>query len=226
MSGFLAGGASNTWWIAPRKYDFTEIDNRIAKIIREYPNAYVVAWIWLCPPPWYAKAYPIAFRETMTAPGSTTYRDRHLLRSDYREDAKHAIDAFVKHCESLYSSRMIAYNLCGGVSLEWQGWMPWAPCQESTGRLQSLRQARFPGLCRQAISELKVSDLPSYEQRFSSTDTIFRDPVKDLVARIHDEFYSQSIADTICLLPISQGRNGGEPCLSDATMATVSSMGT
>jgi hypothetical protein len=199
---FLAGGASNTWWIAPRKYDFTEIDNRIAKIIREYPNAYVAAWIWLCPPPWYAKAYPDRISRNNDGTRFDYYTATVTFSDpDYREDAKHAIDAFVKHCESLYSSRMIAYNLCGGVSLEWQGWgCHGLHAKKALADYSPSAKRDFLDYVAKRYPELKVSDLPSYEQRFSSTDTIFRDPVKDLVARIHDEFYSQSIADTICLL--------------------------
>ncbi len=196
---FLAGGMSNEWWVGPDTYDFTEIDARIGRILREYPNAYIAAWVWCQPPHWYDKRYPERISKQNDG-GVFPYYVSTVTFSDpeYRKDAGKAIAALVKHCETYFGSRMFAYNLSGGISLEWQGWGCHSQAQRKVLNDYSPAATRdFKAFAAARYPQLGVERVPTYEERTAVRETIFRDPVKDASSIAFDEYYSESIADCI-----------------------------
>lgn len=209
---FLAGGSANEWWVGPDQYDFTAIDERICKIIREYPDSYVAAWVWCQPPHWYDKTYPD--RISRDSKGNVfPYYVSTVTFSDpeYRKDAAKAIKAFVEHCEKYFGNKMFAYNMAGGISLEWQGW----GCHSmgTRGVLNDYSQSAqrdFVNFAAQRYPELNITAIPSFEERSVNRGTVFRDPVKDKKAIIYEEYYSESIADCIavCAAEVKKVTNG------------------
>lgn len=196
---FLAGGMSETWWIGPDRYDFSGIDMRINKIMNEYPNAYIAAWVWCQPPHWYTKMFPDRIAKTNEGKTPSYYVTPIIFSNeDYRRDAANAVSAFIEHCEKYYSGKMIAYNLCGGISLEWQGWGTHGQYRRKI--LMDYSQAAerdFMAYTAKKHPHAGITRTPSYKERFSSLGMLFRDPAKDIAAIAFDEYYSDSIAGCI-----------------------------
>ncbi len=199
---FLAGGMSNEWWIGPDRYDFSAVDARISKIIREYPNAYIAAWVWCQPPHWYDEAYPDRISKQSDG-GVFPYYVSTVTFSDpeYRKDAARAIRAFVEHCEKYFGNKMLAYNLSGGISLEWQGWGCHSQAQRKVlNDYSPAAQRDFKAFVAERYPALKAAGVPSYAERTAPGETVFRDPVSEAGPIAFDEYYSESVADCIALL--------------------------
>ncbi|MBE6380944.1 MAG: hypothetical protein E7047_08450 [Lentisphaerae bacterium] len=209
---FLAGGSSNEWWVGPDQYDFTAIDERICQIIRDYPDSYVAAWVWCQPPHWYDKLYPD--RISRDSKGNVfPYYVSTVTFSDpeYRKDAAKAIKAFVEHCEKYFGNKMFAYNMAGGISLEWQGWGCHSMGQRGVLNDYSVSAQRdFVNFAAERYPELNIQAIPGFEERSVNRGTPFRDPVKDKPAIIYEEYYSESIADCIatCAAEVKKATNG------------------
>ncbi|MBR2357743.1 MAG: beta-galactosidase [Lentisphaeria bacterium] len=198
---FLAGSRTMEWWVGPGKYDFTKIDEIICKIIRDYPESLIAAWVWCQPPHWYDKAYPERISRDSKGKVFPYYMSTVTFSDpEYRKDAAAAIKAFVEHCEKYFGNKMFAYNMAGGIPLEWQGW----GCH-SMGRRKVFNdysvaaQRDFLNFAQQRYPELNITQVPTYEERSIARGTAFRDPVKDRAAIIYEEYYSESIADCIAI---------------------------
>jgi len=198
---FLAGHSTMAWWVGPGKYDFTKIDERICQIIRDYPDSLVAAWVWCQPPHWYDKAYPERISRDSKGKVFPYYMSTVTFSDpEYRKDAAAAIKAFVEHCEKYFGNKMFAYNLAGGISLEWQGWGCHSMGKRKVFNDYSVSAQRdFLNFARQRYPELNINKVPTYEERAIDRGTAFRDPVKDIAAIIYEEYYSDSISDCIAI---------------------------
>lgn len=199
---FPCGGLANTWWKEDDTFDFTEINQRFLKAIHEYPNAYIALWVWCEPPLWYATKYPDRISRNFDGSyfryytATTTFSD-----AGYHEDMGRALSALVNYCEKNYGGRVIAYNLCGGVSFEWQGWGCHELDAKATLADYSPSATRdYLAFLKREHPEIKISRIPTYEERFSSDGLIFRNPVKDAAAIAYDEYYANAISDCIAYM--------------------------
>ena len=193
----VAGGTATTWWTGPDTYNFSQVDQRINEYLRETPDAYISAYIWCMPPNWYEKTYPE--RISMNSDGKKfDYYVATVTFSgeEYRKDAKKALNAIVNHLEEQFGSRILIYNLVGGISYEWQGWGAHSMAQHK--RLADYGPTAQRDFKNYAAKRgVMVNGVPSYEERMHSLDGIFRNPAADAVPMLYDEYYSESIATCI-----------------------------
>ncbi|MBR6471575.1 MAG: beta-galactosidase [Victivallales bacterium] len=192
-----AGGwLSGDWWIGPRDYDFSGIDRQLTQCVEQYPDSWLGLFIWCHPGRWYAEMYPerLSIQEdgTPLLKGQSSATTA-FSNEAYREDAEHAVRALVAHCEKYFGSRMVLYNLQGGVTYEWQGWNShtelFADYAEQSA--QDFREyARRHGR--------EVHGVPTRAEREAGLPGgIFHDPERDWAAILYSRFYSESIAELI-----------------------------
>ena len=117
-------GSSADWWHGPGQYDFTTLDWTISSLMKEFPTSMIGLYLWCHPGPWYSEMFPE--RMAMDQDGNickgyyvsmVSFSDK-----DMQDDTLNAVAALVDHCEKYFGSRIVLYNLMGGISCEWQGW--------------------------------------------------------------------------------------------------------
>jgi len=193
----VAGGRATTWWTGPDTYNFSQVDLKINECLRETPDAYISAYIWCMPPNWYEKTYPE--RVSINSDGKIfPYYVATVTFSgeEYRKDAKKALNAIVSHLEEQFGSRILIYNLIGGISCEWQGWGAHSMAQHK--RLADYGPTAQRDFKNYAAKRgVKVDGAPAYDERMHSIDGIFRNYATDAVSMLYDEYYSESIATCI-----------------------------
>jgi len=190
-------GASLEWWLGPDRYDFFGIDAQISKMIADYPNAKIAVFIWCQPGWWYEKYYPE--RISRQEDGKTVrYYVATATFSDpaYRRDAARAAAELVRHCETFFPGKVVLYNLMGGISCEWQGWNCHTRYFADFG---TAARRDFAQYLSAKAPDLADSPVPCGAERSRTADdsTIFRDPVRDRLSMLYDQYYSESIADCI-----------------------------
>ena len=190
------GGWREEWWIGPGKYDFTVIDRQLNFVLANYPDAMLGLGVWCQPGFWYGRAYPerlscdergMVPRNTSSVP-SLSFSD-----PDWRADAKVAVDALVRHCEKYFGSRMVLYNLAGGLTSEWQGWTSQSPLFSDYSEGEARRFAAYA-----ARYGRTVTGVPSHEERIAAAEGgIFRNPVRDWKAILYDRYYNAMMAESV-----------------------------
>ena len=189
-----AGGAAETdWWKGPDKYDFAALDRTLSQLMYLYPDSMLGIYVWCHPSNWYERLYPdrISKANDGTKYGyyvsTVTFSD-----PDVRADAQRALTAFVNHCEKYFGSKIVLYNLMGGISCEWQGWQAHSAKFADFGV-----NAKRDFIKYAAAHGVKVDEVPGAEARMASDGGIFRNPKQDAIAMLYDDYYSESIAECI-----------------------------
>jgi len=200
VKNFWIGGMKTPWWIGPNKYDFAAIDQYFDRVLRQYKSALIMPWVWVMPSTWWQKIYPDEVALGSDGKPWSYYVSTPTFSSKiYQNQAKKAIAAFIKHCEKKYGSRILGYNLIGGVSAEWQGW----GCHQADDNniLQDYSiaaQRDFKSFLKQHYSDtLKETTIPSVAARLKKTRGVLRDPKTDFAAIAYDEYYSNAISDCV-----------------------------
>ena len=203
-----AGGASETdWWKGPDQYDFSGVDRMLSQLMELYPDSMLGVYVWCHPANWYEKLYPerISRADDGSKVGyyvsTVTFSD-----PDVRADAQRALTAFVTHCEKYFGSRIVLYNLMGGISCEWQGW----ECHSTTKYADFGINAKRDFINYAAARGVKVEEVPGAEARMASDGGIFRNPKRDAIAMLYDEYYNESVAECIrCIAEAVKKACGG-----------------
>ncbi|MFA6931139.1 MAG: hypothetical protein WCT05_12505 [Lentisphaeria bacterium] len=192
---FRAGGQTAEWWTGSDQYNFSVIDRQLNILLNRYPDSWLGLYIWCQPGLWYEKQYPERISRQDNGGimryyvATTTFSN-----PDYRQDAQQAVAALIRHCEKYFGSRIVLYNLMGGISCEWQGWNTHTSRfadYSTAGRLDFRNYA-------QSLGEFDM-EVPSPQQRLEADEegSFFRHPQRNHKAILYDQFYSKSIADCI-----------------------------
>ena len=199
VRSFLCGGGECDWWVGPHKFDFSSVEARMSRILKDFPNALIGIWLHCQPPKWYADMYPE--RISLESNGKAfdyAFSTVTFSCEEYRRDAVEAITAFVEHCEKYFGRRILIYNLCGGISLEWQGWGSHSMSRRNVlADYSNGAQRDFLEYAKKNAPELDITKVPTYEERIAPQAGLFRDAVKEAASILYDEFYSNSIVDCI-----------------------------
>lgn len=197
VRSLVCGGVTNTWWTGPDTYNFSQVDARVNQYLRETPDAYISAYIWCMPPTWYERKYPDRISRNSDGTQFNYYTATVTFSDpDFRADAKRALEAIVSHLEEEFGSRILIYNLVGGVSFEWQGWGAHSMAQfKRLADYGPAAQRDFREYAKQ--QGVKADAIPTYEERMRSINGLFRNPVRDAMSMLYDEYYSHSIASCI-----------------------------
>ena len=187
-------GSSADWWKGPGEYDFTLLDWTLDSLLRDFPDAKLGLYVWCHPGLWYAEKYPerIARDENGNLCGGYYVSMVSFSDPAMQEDTLAAIRALVMHCEEYFGSKVVLYNLMGGISCEWQGWL------SHSSHFSDYSETSLREFQKYAASHgIEVDHIPTPDEQKASLDGVFRDPATTALVRLYDRFYSESIAHFI-----------------------------
>ena len=189
-----AGGAMETdWWKGPDTYDFSALDRSLSQLMYHYPDSMLGLYLWCHPGKWYEKAYPERISEANDGTQFGYYMATVSFSDpEVRADAQRAVEALVTHCEKYFGPKMVLYNLMGGISCEWQGWQSHTPKFADFGEHATRDFVKYA-----SEHGFKDAVVPDANARTASDGGIFRNPKRDALAMLYDQFYSESIAECI-----------------------------
>ena len=221
-------GLSRTAWTAPGIYDFSQLDERVALVLSERPDAWIFPRLYLHAPPWWSAAHPddivlmdpgdgnpVPFVHAGGKPAPSWASE--TWRADTITGLGHVID----HVQNApYADHVIGYHLSSGTTEEWMmwggnedQWVDYSPV--NLKRYRAWLRARYgSNAALQAAwhdPEITFDDarIPTRAERARTECESLRDPESE---RWIVDFYlynSHLVADTICALAAATRRMAG-----------------
>jgi len=171
-------------WIGPGMYRLECVDQQINDILQANPRAKLVLEIDLNTPVW----WPRWLGAAADRDDSFTKLGKVAAHPGWRQETREYLQTLLKHLETNYGERILAYVLVGGMTLEWQDK---ARGEESAVR----RKAWRDWMIGQGFPD--PVDIPPASVREHITHGFFRDPVSDRQSILYWKFNADLIADTI-----------------------------
>ena len=120
-------GRSTDVWVAPDRFDYSDLDRRLSDLLLAQPDALVMVRVYVGSPGWWDaenRDQLVKFGDGSTDAPATVPGSRHTYASwasdKWRKDAAAALAGLVQHLEDLPAGRaVIGYLLCSG---EWGNW--------------------------------------------------------------------------------------------------------
>ncbi len=145
-AAFSPYGESADVWLGPGRFDYSEVDTRLAALLQCDPEAQVLLRVDLDSPPWWEEQHPESLVPTpKTVPDLLA--ERKLAHASWfapgwQEAAKQALQSLVRHVEQArYRERIIGYELDSGRGGRWVPWHQSAECQETSAAAQAAFRA-------------------------------------------------------------------------------------
>lgn len=198
------------YFIAPGKYDFTEVDRVLSLIAPDGQGPYIMPRVYVAAPLWWEKLHPEECSKNYL--GNLTGE---CFGSEmWREDMWEALRALVDHINaSPWRERVIGYHVCAGSTEEWT--------PNDCGRLikrtdmDDYSECNRRCFCKwlssryESIEKLNLAwgsdylcfdevEIPVPMKRIFSYDGILRDPRRETSVMDFDRFCSVQMADAIC----------------------------
>ncbi|MBQ4480049.1 MAG: hypothetical protein II943_05375 [Victivallales bacterium] len=202
------GGWHGIWWTGPDEYDFAPVDRQLNMCLARYPDAMLGLFVWCQPGRWYQELYPerCSLTENDTKPIQYYVSAVSFSNPDYQADACRAVQALIQHVEKYYGPKVVLYNLMGGATCEWQGWN----CH--TEFFADYNPNSIPDFQRYAAKFGKAVDhIPTRAERTAGLPGgIFRDPVRDWMPMLYDDFYNAAMAECVAKIArVAREATGG-----------------
>ncbi len=207
---------SQTVWVAPGRYDYSEFDRRMLMVLEANPHAYVFPRLYLHAPAWWSKEHP----DDVVLEDRGDAHPVPLVRAGgkpapswaseaWRRDTVEGLRRLIEHIDaSPYADRVIGYHLASGTTEEWMmwganenQWVDYSPAcfkafrhwlQETYGSDQRLRAAwANPNVT------LATAAIPTRARRASARQGWLRDPATEADVIDFYRFNSDLVADTI-----------------------------
>ncbi len=192
-------GLAPTTWVAPDKYDYSNMDERTEMILKADPNAYIFPRIYLHSPRWWDDKYPDELVTIDTGDGKPVpfyhpgeKRVPSWASETWRRDTADAIKKYIAHIKSMpYANRVIGYHIASGTTEEWMMWGgnedQWAdyskPNLEAFQRWLEKKYANIENLRKAWNNEdvtFETVKIPTKAERQHSELLSFRDPEKEM----------------------------------------------
>ncbi len=123
-------GLSKTAWLAPDKFDFSQLDRRALMVLEADPEAFFFPRLYLHAPTWWSEKHPddivlydpgdgkpVPFIHSGGKPAPSWASDA------WRRDTAEGLRRLIAHVRaSPYSDRVIGYHLASGTTEEWMMW--------------------------------------------------------------------------------------------------------
>jgi hypothetical protein len=117
-------------WVGPERFDFALIDELLADLFRNDPQARVVLWFYVdlssplvdAKADWWQAAHPDELCRDAAGKGWDNYGHQavSLASEAWRQDATAAMGHFIRRMEgSPFADRIVGYQPCAGISYEW-----------------------------------------------------------------------------------------------------------
>jgi hypothetical protein len=209
-------GLSKTAWVAPDKYDFSQLDERVMMLLQANPNAYFFPRLYVHAPKWWSDAHPDDI--VLMDPGDGKYvpfihaggKPAPSWASEtWRRDTVEGLKHLIAHVEaSPYADRIIGYHIASGTTEEW---MMWGGNEDEWVDYSPVNVARF----RQWLTAKYASDaklqaawhdpnvtfataaIPPKAQRQRTELGALRDPTKEQAVIDYYLYNSDLVAGTI-----------------------------
>jgi hypothetical protein len=210
-------GLAKTAWIAPGKYDFSQLDERIMMVLQANPNAYFFPRLYLDAPSWWLESHPEDV--VLMDPGDGKYTPFISSGSNqqapswaseaWRAATIEGLRHLIEHIESSpFADRCIGYHLTSGTTEEW---MMWGANENDWVDYSHANTVKFQRWLRekyQTISALRASwhnasitfettTIPPKTQREQCDFGSLRDPAKEQAVIDFYLYNSEMTADTI-----------------------------
>ena len=164
-----------TWkWID--QYDFDPLDEQIHDLLEANPNAVFICMVDLNSPLWLTRVVEV---DSFTQLGHCIHNKQWL------EETLKYLRAFLEHTEKNYASRIKAYHLAFGKTIEW--------FDRTEGEPSDLREEAFQNWCK--ARGIETFRIPSRQQRYNPSHDLLRDPTKDAQAITYWKFCSEAVTD-------------------------------
>lgn len=187
------------WWTGVDQYDLHQIDWQVEKTLRTNPDARLIMYVYLYPPPAWGEAHKNELAR---------FQDQSFLRKrEYsfaspiaRRDIEKALRVYIEHCEnSPYRNRIAGYLLQSGQTTEWLGWH--FNKSVRPGRMMDYsapNRAGFKEFAAREYPGLTNIDLPSLTERLAGTGkSNILAPKDNLPAIAYNHYHSWRIADML-----------------------------
>jgi len=112
------------FWVAPDKFDFSNLDAQIEQVLSVNPDAVLMIQIGCFMPDWWLQSNPddVSARDD-GAQRDKNYERQALSSQKWLRDARIPLAAFVEHVKnSPYADRVWAVNVAENVNWEWFWW--------------------------------------------------------------------------------------------------------
>jgi len=209
-------GLSKTTWVAPDKYDYSQLDERVLMLLQANPDAYFFPRLYVHAPEWWSKEHPddivqlddgtgkhVPFIHAGNKPAPSWASEA------WRQATIEGLRRLIAHIEaSPYSDRVVGYHIASGTTEEW---MMWGANENEWVDYSPVNVARFRDWLRgkhktddqlkaawgQPDASLATAEIPSKAQRQASELGALRDPAKEQAVIDFYLYNSDLVADTI-----------------------------
>lgn len=203
-------------WLAPDQYDYTQLDERVAMILRACPQAEIIPLVYVSAPPWWCDAHPTEL--CVTADGQYVndtgnhppdQRVASLGSEVWRRDTTENLRRFIAHIQnSSYAAHIIGYELSCGITEEWMYWgfQARALCDYSPANLAAWRRwlttqyghdATLQRAWQQPAVKCDLATIPDAQARLASAHGGFLDPLTQRATIDYNRYLSWVTVDTI-----------------------------
>ena len=177
-------------------YDFSEFDRVMAKVVRSYPNAYIIVGLDLYVPHNFHHSFPDEMVCDVSGKRASGYKSSIFSKkaAEYLRDT--AIKA-MEHVEnSPYANRVIGYRIGGGYTTEFLGWEPGSQLDFS-----KVARRGFQQFASKHYPALKNFRIPTQAERSAPAGNLLWNPAEHLSTVAYFDSYSNANAElvaTIC----------------------------
>lgn len=205
-------------WLGEGKFDYSAWDRKVLELLTYDPQALIMPTFdvsglqhtW-----WMANEEGELCRTESGSSNVGIYGSSGKIMSiasqKWRQASGDAVRRFTEHCHSApYSTRIIGYQPCSGVSWEWQHWGsvgPFDPGDYSEPMLAAFRDwvrktyasdlEKLRAAWKQPEITFETVKIPSVEQRDGPKDRVFRDPQQWQYVIDFYKFYQDVMVDGI-----------------------------
>ena len=117
-------------WKAPGTYDWSELDERMARVCEAVPKAYILPRVFSSSPPWWDRLYPddlVQWEDGSTHAellhGANKSQVPSLASPRWWQARRENLRRYLRHLEDgPFASRIIGYHVTSGNSEEWFHW--------------------------------------------------------------------------------------------------------
>lgn len=209
-------GLSRTTWTAPGVYDYSQLDERVAMVLKANPNAYFFPRLYLHAPQWWSALHP---DDLVTYdPGNGTAQPflhpggrpcPSWASQQWRADTIEGLKRLIRHIESSpYADRCIGYHIASGTTEEWmmwganeEQWVDYSPA--NTGGFRRWLAARYGGDAElQAAwhrpgATVAGATIPTRQERAAAGLGSLHDPATEQRVIDFYTYNSQMVVETI-----------------------------
>ncbi len=142
-------------WIAPGRYDYTDFDDRIRRILHQAPNAYLLPRVYICTPKWWNEAHPEEMSKGhMIGPMESQYGSFPSVSSrSWKKASGDALRRLIEYAENqAYGERIIGYHLASAGTEEWYYFDYW---DDVTGDFSAPQKQAFIRWLRERYKTVK-----------------------------------------------------------------------